>query len=478
MLMKKNLIFLLSLCMAVALPQLLFAQGFTNQGNLQVHSGASLSSSLAFTNSSTAALVNNGDLYLRADIANHQVSMASGSGTLYLNGSAAQQLTGSAVFNTYHLVTDNSSGITLNNNLSVGGNHSFVNGLIASSVTPNYLIYQSGATHSGAADSRHVTGWVKKIGSDNFTFPVGDNSYLRTIAISSLSVSAEFNSHYYRNTANIYNLQSPIVKVRAAEYWQLDKISGGNARVTLTWDHSKLPMDNILLTEIRAGHYTGGNWTDAGGSATGDVATTGSVTSNAISSFSPLTLAYTSFPIPLKLVSFTGWRKGAVSYLHWVSENEQDMSHFSLERSVDGNQFIPVSTTSARNRGIREIYSKEDPFAFNGIVYYRLKNIDNDGSFSYSKVIALTDKQTFGTAITVMNPAKTAITLLNRSAPAGNYEYQLYSNSGQKVCEGKIEMTANGAVLIRLPLQIATGYYTLQLQGQKMRYSQQVLIER
>ncbi|HRG93047.1 MAG TPA: hypothetical protein PLZ10_08870, partial [Chitinophagaceae bacterium] len=154
--MKKNLIFLLSLCMVVVLPQLLFAQGFTNQGNLQVHSGASLSSSLAFTNSSTAALVNNGDLYLRADIANHQVSMASGSGTLYLNGSAAQQLTGSAVFNTYHLVTDNSSGITLNNNLSVGGNHSFVNGLIASSVTPNYLIYQSGATHSGAADSRHV----------------------------------------------------------------------------------------------------------------------------------------------------------------------------------------------------------------------------------------------------------------------------------------------------------------------------------
>ncbi|HRG94480.1 MAG TPA: hypothetical protein PLZ10_16095, partial [Chitinophagaceae bacterium] len=219
-------------------------------------------------------------------------------------------------------------------------------------------------------------------------------------------------------------------------------------------------------------------WTDAGGSATGDVATTGSVTSNAISSFSPLTLAYTSFPIPLKLVSFTGWRKGAVSYLHWVSENEQDMSHFSLERSVDGNQFIPVSTTSARNRGIREIYSKEDPFAFNGIVYYRLKNIDNDGSFSYSKVIALTDKQTFGTAITVMNPAKTAITLLNRSAPAGKYEYQLYSKSGQKVSEGKIDMTANGAVLIRLPLQIATGYYTLHLQGQLMRFSQQVLIEK
>ncbi|MBK6827659.1 MAG: hypothetical protein IPG86_12675 [Chitinophagaceae bacterium] len=72
-------------------------------------------------------------------------------------------------------------------------------------------------------------------------------------------------------------------------------------------------------------------------------------------------------------MSFTGWRKGGVSYLHWVSENEQDMSHFSLERSLDGSLFIPVGNTSARNRGIREIYSKDDPFAFNGIVYYRLK---------------------------------------------------------------------------------------------------------
>ncbi|MBL0270683.1 MAG: hypothetical protein IPP99_18965 [Chitinophagaceae bacterium] len=476
--MKKNLFFLLFLSLVSLLQQQLFAQGLTNQGNLQVHNGAGLSSSLPFTNSSTATLVNNGSIYLKADVTNHQVAMATGAGTLYIDGSAAQQLTGSATLKTYHLVTDNSSGITLNNDLSVGGNHNFVNGLISSSVTPNYLIYESGATNSGATDSRHVTGWVKKIGSDDFTFPVGDNSFLRTIAISSLSVTAEFNCHYYATTPNIYNLQSPIVKVRAAEYWQLDKVSGGNARVTMTWDHTKIPMDNILLSEIRAGHYTGGNWTDAGGTATGDVATTGSVTSNAISTFSPLTLAYTSFPIPLKLVSFTGWRKGGVSYLHWVSENEQDMSHFSLERSLDGNLFIPVGNTSARNRGIREIYSKDDPFAFNGILYYRLKNIDNDGSFTYSRVIALSDKQSFSTAITVMNPAKTAITLLNRSAPAGSYEYQLFNNTGQQVSEGKIDMTANGAVLIKLPIQIATGYYTLHLQGQLMRFSQQVLIEK
>jgi hypothetical protein len=124
--MKKNLFFLLFLSLVSLLQQQLFAQGLTNQGNLQVHNGAGLSSSLPFTNSSTATLVNNGSIYLKADVTNHQVAMATGAGTLYIDGSAAQQLTGSATLKTYHLVTDNSSGITLNNDLSVGGNHNFV----------------------------------------------------------------------------------------------------------------------------------------------------------------------------------------------------------------------------------------------------------------------------------------------------------------------------------------------------------------
>lgn len=143
------------------------------------------------------------------------------------------------------------------------------------------------------------------------------------------------------------------------------------------------------------------------------------------------------------------------------------MSHFSLERSLDGNLFVIVGNTNARNRGIREIYSKEDPYTFNGIVYYRLKNIDNDGSFSYSRVIALSDKQSVGSAFTVMNPAKTAITLLNRMAPSGSYIYRLYNSTGQQVSEGKIEITANAAVLIRLPLKLPPDIIQFTCRGSK-----------
>lgn len=453
-------------------------QSVQNNGNLQIHSGGAISCFGTLNNTATGILVNNGNLTIKGDLVNNESSMSAGSGTLYLNGSTAQLVTGAEIMKTNNLVTDNSAGITLNNNLSIAGSHSFTTGLIHTSATPNYLVYESGATHSGIADNRHVTGWVKKNGSDDFIFPVGDNTFLRSIAVSNLSASAEFNCHYFTPTQNIFNLSSPLVSVRSAEYWQVDKVSGGDARVSLNWDHSKVPMDNILLTDIRVGHYTGGLWMNEGGSASGTVTTTGSITSGPISSFSPITLAYMSFPIPLKIISFTGWRNTGTTFLHWVSENEQYVSHFSVERSMDGTFFSGIGTVLARNSGIREIYSYEDPFAFTGIIYYRLKVLDIDGKFSYSRVITVTENNVSGSAITVLNPVQSAITVLNKTAPGGIYDYQLVSSTGQLVQKGSILLGLNGASLIRLPFTISTGVYTVILKKDHLQYNLQILVEK
>jgi hypothetical protein len=114
-----------------------------------------------FTNTSTL-LTNNGQLHIKGNLINNQTPATTGTGTLYLNGTSAQSVSGSAVFKTFNLNTNNASGITLNNNLSVSGTHTFIAGKIASSVTPNYLIYETGSSHTGSSDAAHVTGWVKK----------------------------------------------------------------------------------------------------------------------------------------------------------------------------------------------------------------------------------------------------------------------------------------------------------------------------
>src|SRR5688500_7778507 len=202
-------------------------QAWNNTGNLQIHSGATLSGFGNFTNTSSAALVNNGTVYIRGNITNSQALMANTSGTLHLNGSSVQSVNGTQTFRTHNLITNNSSGIALNNDLSVGGAHTFTAGLITTSSTPNYLIYEAGGSHSGSSDSRHVNGWVSKTGSNDFTFPVGNGTYLRNIAVNGLSSSSVFNARYSGVTTNTDNLDATLIAVDQYEYWTLNQVSGG-----------------------------------------------------------------------------------------------------------------------------------------------------------------------------------------------------------------------------------------------------------
>ncbi len=469
---------LISLFLMVNSPALIAQDTLRNTGNLQVHAGASVAGYGNFINTATAVFTNNGNLYLKGNLVNDEIAMSAGTGTLYLNGTVQQQVNGSQVFRTFNLNTNNSAGILLNNELDVSGAHTFTAGLIASSLTPNYLVYEDGSSYSGDNDSRHVTGWVKKIGSSGFTFPVGDGTYERVAALSALSGSAEFNCKYYTPGFNIFNLASPLVQVRSSEYWQMDKVSGGSARVTLNWDHAKVPMDNVLLSDITTAYYTGGSWTDAGGVASGNVTTTGSVTSNLVSNFGSFTLGYKSFPVPLKLISFTGERTAGITMLRWITENEENMNYFEVERSFDGTGFSSVAVQAARNRGQREIYTMQDPVSFRGLAYYRLRSIDRDGKFSFSKVIVVSETDASGGGFLVINPVRTHITILNRTGREGRFNYRLYNLAGQQVLEGTATMTASGGTVLTVPGQTANGLYILELTNAEVKFSQKILIGR
>lgn len=433
-----------------------------------------------FTNISSGAFTNSGSLYVRGNLTNDQSSMSVGTGTLYLNGSSSQSLNGSQQFRTNNLNTNNSAGITLNNNLSVSGVHTFTSGIITTSVTPNYLLYESGSSHSGSTDSRHVSGWVKKMGSSNFVFPVGNGTYLRTISILNLSGSSEFNCRYNGTTQNPYNLMSPVVLVKGNEYWQLDKITGGTAQATLNWDHSKVPMDNVLLTNILASPYSGGNWIDGGGAttATGVVTTTGSVTSNARSSFGAITLGYETFPVPLKLISFTAERRQGISSLHWITENEQNVSHFDVQRSYDAVNYSTLGNVAARNRSQQENYFFDDRSLLKGFAWYRIRSVDIDGKFSYSRIAVVSENDLQSNSFVVLNPVRNAVTVFNKTGKDGLFDYRLYNAGGQLIIKGNVGMASNGGAALSLPPQTATGIYILELSNDKIQFRQKILVER
>jgi Secretion system C-terminal sorting domain len=418
-------------------------------------------------NASGAALTNNGSFYVRQDITNNQAAMSTGSGTLYLNGSSTQTISGTQTFKTYNLVT-NSAGITLNNNLSVTGLHTYTNGMITTSATPNYLVYEAGSSYTGDNDSRHVDGWVKKFGSTDFIFPVGNSVYERTIALINLTASSEFNARHYDNpTPNRINLFSPIVLIDTFEYWKINKISGGSAKVLMNWDNTKIPVPQVLYTNIRAGYYNGTYWINIGGTGVGSVATQGTVTSNSVSAFNNnFTIASTSWVLPLDIISFNGQHTGNYNRLNWTIANELNVLHYELQRSTDAVNFTTINIQNAKNNNGTELYTYDDVAALQNKLYYRLKCVDNNGQVKYSNIVIITTTSDSRKDFYVMrNPVSDRIDIYAGDLVKGTYQYSIANNAGQIVQSSKLDIKGQGIYTINLQSFLATGVYMLSVRN-------------
>jgi hypothetical protein len=95
-------------------------------------------------------------------------------------------------------------------------------------------------------------------------------------------------------------------------------------------------------------------------------------------------------PLPVELKSFTAQLRNGQVNLNWVTASERNNQGFEVQRSQDGREFSTVlfkkgnGTTSARST-----YDAVDARPLAGLSYYRLKQIDNDGKFSYSPVVTV-----------------------------------------------------------------------------------------
>jgi hypothetical protein len=97
-----------------------------------------------------------------------------------------------------------------------------------------------------------------------------------------------------------------------------------------------------------------------------------------------------SGPLPLHLISFKGKENAGKVELLWVTDNEVNTSHFFIQRSLDGVNFINVGKVNAKgNIGATNTYSFTEPSGNLNRVFYRLSMIDQDNRNTFSDVISL-----------------------------------------------------------------------------------------
>jgi hypothetical protein len=167
--------------------------------------------------------------------------------------------------------------------------------------------------------------------------------------------------------------------------------------------------------------------------------------------------------LPIELTSFTGSCAGRTKTFNWTTASETNNDFFTLERSTDGETFetvkiIPGAGTSTSSHH----YSVQIAEADANLVYYRLKQTDYDGQFSYSNIIHLscTSDNNYADELTVYpNPANESIQIQLHSNEQGTYVIAIYNLLGQVVQE--VQHTKSGAETLSIPLTVANGQYVV-----------------
>lgn len=289
------------------------------------------------------------------------------------------------------LVMNRKGGLRLLSPLTYHDYLVFTRGIILSS-SSNPVIVPASAVVVGAWDSSYVDGPVKRIGNTAFTFPLGRKNVYAPLSITAPSLATDaFTAQYFNHLAHIDGYDSTqhdasLNHLSRKEYWKLDRTIGtSNVKVTLSWKTLRSGVVNSI-TDLRVAHWDGNMWRDVGIEAISGDNNEGTIQSfKTISSFSPFTLASatTSNPLPVRFISFdVQLQQERTVLIQWITSNEIDNDHFEVQRSNDLLTWINLQTVVSNATGV---YSYMDYAAGNGIRYYRIKQVDADGSYLYTQ---------------------------------------------------------------------------------------------
>lgn len=170
-------------------------------------------------------------------------------------------------------------------------------------------------------------------------------------------------------------------------------------------------------------------------------------------------------PLPVELVSFTGWNQGSVNKLKWITASELNTSKFSVEKKTPDNYWAPIGEVpAAGNSNMQLTYEYTDFAPKIGNNYYRLKVIDNDASFSYSNIINIPIKEAVLNSFNKVypNPTGGILNVEIQSLDVFDTKLFVYDVIGQKSLEKSISLTKGLNTLNLDCSNLSKGTYILQ----------------
>ncbi len=171
--------------------------------------------------------------------------------------------------------------------------------------------------------------------------------------------------------------------------------------------------------------------------------------------------------LPVHLLSFNAQKKNKDILLTWTVAQELDMKQYEIEKAVGNLQFSSIGTVVATNSQLNHAYSYIDN---NGMgagdkIFYRLKQVNLDGTSSYSNIITFTEFTPAVINVKVINPFRNTIQIQVSSPAAQKLQASVYDLQGKRIVTTKEQVLVAGENAISIPLSssLPKGMYILNL---------------
>lgn len=314
-----------------------------------------------------------------------------------------------------HLIINNNSGVTLHSDRTIAGNLHFQNGLLntgscISATNNTMLVLASGSSVTGANNNRYVNGILRKIGNTAFTFPIGNNGQYAPIGISApTNISDHFTACYLNTNPDIsYTRSSKVASIHhvsSCEYWHLNRTNGSsNVNVILSWANRSCGVADLSM--LRVCRWNGTQWENEGNTLTSGDTSAGTIRSATVASFSPFTLGSTNAIniLPVELIDFSVVQKNNHQLIQWTTATEIENDFFSVEKSYDASNWTKIAEIKGAGNSSQILnYEFLDYELCNSTCYFRIKQTDYNGDYTYSNTLAKSPKNNVKSVVSYFN---------------------------------------------------------------------------
>jgi hypothetical protein len=155
--------------------------------------------------------------------------------------------------------------------------------------------------------------------------------------------------------------------------------------------------------------------------------------------------------------------------VYFTNETEEDVDHYTLERSGDGQTFAPIGQIKpVNNNGSSATYITPDANPLEKINLYRVKAKERNGKVTFSPVIRVNLKDRAPGIVIVPNPARKGDVVLQLSnVPRDRYIMTLYNAQGQVVKEGLLQHAGGSSAYPLKVDHLLPGTYILELSAKE-----------